>query len=100
MHDRPCLKKNLSYLLAFLLLLSAGGLAAMDRSDFGRGFTSYYQGNYDETVLSNGTTRNCEHYLPGGSVMVERVLLSVPYSVTQKSRFYLYDVISSRPFLP
>lgn len=86
-------------LLTAILLLSAGGLSAMDRSDFGRGFTSYYQGNYEETVLPNGTTKKL-HYLPGGSVMVERVLLSVPNNVTQKSRFYLYDVISSRHFLP
>ncbi|MBQ7162029.1 MAG: hypothetical protein IJR64_00320 [Bacteroidales bacterium] len=44
----------------------------MDTRDFGRGFNSYYQGNYEETVLPNGTTKKL-HYLPGGSVMVETV---------------------------
>jgi len=59
-------------LLTALLLLSAGGLSAMDRSDFGRGFTSYYQDNYEETILPNGTTQRL-HYLPVGSVMVETI---------------------------
>jgi len=34
--------------------------------------TRYYQGNYEETILPNGTTQRL-HYLPGGSVMVETV---------------------------
>ena len=34
--------------------------------------TRYYQGNYEETVLPNGTTQRL-HYLPGGSLMVETI---------------------------
>ena len=64
--------KILPCLLTALLLLSAVGSSAMDRRDFGRDFNSYYQGNYEETILPGGTTQRL-HYLPGGSVMVETI---------------------------
>jgi len=75
MHN-PTKPRILFCLLTTLLLLSAGGLLAMDRRDFGRSSSTkvtYYQGNYEETILPNGTTKRL-HYLPGGSVMVETVL--------------------------